>query len=809
MIAALATIVRSLTRRPLFALSSILLLTLGSGLAGTLATLVRDVMLRPVPYRDGERLHFLLQRFPGRSSAAGTFSTFDFQALRAARLPALAGVGVLDYRPANLEQGDTLERISRTAVSASAIELTAIPPALGRAIQPADEEPGAPLVALLNHKTWQARFNADPAIVGKNIRLDGVLHTVVGVMPPRFALWGAEIWTAGTFAGEPLATGPREHTIVALLARGYTTAQAQEQITRHFESLADRIPASSVEYHGRKAELLAILPFVLRDLRSTLTILAVAIALLLALTTVNFGSLLFLRLAALRQDFAVRVALGAKTHHLLVQVLFETAPLLLLAAVLAMGVVVVGVPLFLAFTPSTFIPAEAVVRVDAPILAGTFLGTLGLGALAVGVPCWVTFRRDPQAGLRQTGRVQRGSRRSAWSEALIVIVEIGLAFIVILCTAEVGVTLGRQTQDTGFAPGRVVTTRIVLPVAAEDRAALHAAIGQAESALAALPGATATSLARSRPLVDVSWRDAGVPGEDSSTPGSGFGLHYRAVGPGYLAATGMRLHTGRFFDAADSDDTAPVAVINQTLAKQLAPEGEIIGRPLLLHSPRDRGATRTVTVVGVVADTLQPRQRQIAGTLGEIFVPLLQDDFPVTDLAAIVRSRPEAPVSLADVRQVLQNAVGTNATFYEPRDFASLLDERLGPQRLAAYILTVLGGVALLVASLGLYALLAFALAQRTREMGIRQALGATPGGLVWLFVRRSAILAIGGLAAGLLAYQLMLSPITRQLLGSVGIDTTAATVSVATLLATTLVAGLVPGLRAARVDPIRALRAE
>ncbi len=811
MLSELKFALRRLARRRFFALSSVLLLGLACGLAGTLATLVRDVMLDPFPYPNSRNFIVLRQELPERRITTLQFAGRDYLDLQAATADLLAGSGAFRSRAATLGFADATEHVQVIETTVSGMDMTRTGARVGRSLVADDERPGAPRVAVIGHALWQAAFGGAADVVGRTVRLDGEPHTVVGIMPPRYTLCGGNVWVPLRVPPESVASGPREYFIMAFMRPGAELEQVRARMQEHFDRVAPTLPPDAGEYRGRRAVPALITEQVLGNLWPTMMALVATVALLLVLTAVNLGSLFFLRAAATRHELAVRVVLGARGRDLALRLGAEALLLAVAGGLVAGAVAATAVPAFMGLAPGNFIPSEALVRVDASILAGTFAAAVLLTALAAAGPAWWSLRVDDGDSLAGVHRVRRGSRATLRAERLIIATEAALAFAIVLCTSHLGLTFFRLLQaDHGFAAPTLTTARVLLPAEARrDPAAARAAVARAEEAVRTIPGAEAGALALVRPLAELQTREVSLPGRAEGQPGYRAAVQFRAVTEGYFPTLGLRLAAGRFLSAGDHADAARVAVINQTMARAFWPGQDPVGQTVLFHPPGDRAAAPVpLTIVGVARDTLQPDPNR-SGPSPEVFVPLAQVPAAPTDFAVLVRGAGGARLGREALAAHLRNAVGADLTVYDVTDFDVLLHRLIGPHRLGAVILGVLGLASLAITAAGLYSLLAFSLAQRTQEMGIRQALGATPGQLVGLFVRRGVGLTLVGMAFGLLAFSLGIDHLDSRVSGRVVFDPNAVVLSAGALLVAAGLAAFLPGWRAARVDPIAALRSE
>lgn len=803
--------IRRLAKRPLFALSSLLLLALACGLAGTLATLLRDVMLDPFPYPNSSNFIVLRQELPERRLTTLQHSGRDYLDLKAASAELMDGIGAFRSRAATLGYATATEHIQLIHTTESGMTMTRTPAFLGRALLPEDERPDAARVAVIGHALWQSAFGSDASVVGQTIRIDGVPHTLVGIMPPRFTLCGGNVWVPLRVAPESQPGGPREFYIMGFLRPGATIDALRVRLQQHYDAVASTLPPELGEYRGRRSSPALITEQVLGNLWPTMIALIVTVALLLLLTGVNLSSLFFLRAAATKHEFAVRLVLGADRRTLGLGIMLEAGLLAFVGGLLAAAITAAAVPAFLSLTPGNFIPTEALVRADTSILALTWASAIVLTAAAAAVPAYWSYRNFDEAFLADVHHVRRGSRAAHRAERFIIATEAALAFAIVLCTTHLGLSFFRRLQaDHGFnAPG-LTTARILLPTEARrDPAVAQAAIARAEEAVRRIPGAELGALANIRPMAELQTREFTLPGRTEGQAGYRAVAQFRAVTADYFPTLGQRRIAGRLFAATDRADTQRIAVINQTFARLYWPDSDPVGQSVLLHPPGDRQAAAVpVTIVGIVGDTLQPDPSR-SGPSPEIYVPFAQVGQAPADFAVFARGARGAPLPRHVLDRHLREAIGADATLYDVTDFETLRHRLIGPHRLGATILAVLGAASLVITGAGLYSLLAYSLSQRTREMGIRQALGATPRQLVGLFISRAVGLSVVGMTIGLIAFHHGIDHFGSRVSGRLEFDAAAVLLSAGALLTAALIASLVPGLRAARVAPATALRAE
>lgn len=818
---------RSLRRAPGFAFVAILTLGLGLGANAAIFGVLDAALLRPLPYPESDRIVTLhIQAREGTNSEADLFPwswpKFELFRTTATSYAEVAGYGTTNL---NLIAPDGPERLEAEEVGGAYFQILGVRPALGRLLQPGqDARPGEPLVVILSHALWQRRFGADSAIVGKDVRLNGRALSVLGVAPAGFrGLSGnADAWVPISLAtlfeySEILAeAGNHWFLVVGKLKPGLTLASAE----------ADAAQAGAVvDRQFRMPEQSAAWSAVARPLadsrvdpgfRRSVLLLAGAVGLVLLIACVNLTGLLLVRAVARRREIAVRLALGAARGRLVRQVLTEALVLSLAGWVVALGLAQGGVRLLLMLGPgqvaggngTSFFFDPASVQVDGRV-ALFALGLSLLAAFLVGlVPALQASRPGVTEALKSGTTAGHLSIRRPGAHQVLVISEVALALMLLVGAGLLTRSFARlHALDTGFEPANVLTMRYS---AADGDLAQRDSPGFREAAvarLAAIPGVQSASVGLCAPLtsrcaISVVNR---VDGQEFKI-GSGsvrIGLH--PVTPDHFRTLGIPLVNGRVFAPQDRLGAPRVVVLNETAAKRLWPGVDPVGHRMAAASGFFGGGDSLALVVGVVRDVRYGALD--AEAMADVYFPAYQTGFGGFG-TIFVRTRGEPLAArLAVEREV--HAVDPALPLYNVMTMEERAGAALARQRFATTLLGTFAGMALVLAAVGLYGVMAFSVAQRTREIGLRMALGAdAPRVLRGVLGQGLALAGIGILLGlgGALALQRVMS---GMLYGVEPTDPlTLAGVSLL-MAAAAGVAALLPARRATRVDPMEALRAE
>jgi predicted permease len=789
---------RAYGREPGFAAFAIAIVALGVAGSTTVFSVVEALLLRPLPFRDPQQLVWIANRdtsgLSGQTTQVGHLLDLRAQNRSFAQLGAyFAFYGV----------GDTLmtgrgepERLSGVPVSDNFFQTLGVEPAVGRLFTGEECKPGGPKAVLLGYGLWTRRFAADRGVVGRTLILNGEPVTVAGVLPASFDF--ATVFAPGSridlYFPFPLSEETNRWgntmAIVGRLKPGAGVAEARAEL----QILAQRITQAHPERNSFEGHLWPLDERVSGRFRSAFVVLACAIALVMLIVCANLSSLLLARATGRRKEIAIRAAMGASRGRLVRQMLTEGLALSLCGAVLGAALAVVATRA-VAGLDSMGIPLLRTVRVDAVALAFT---------LATAVVCGILFGLAPalQAGATRLHDALKDANRgstagaSRWAHGALVVSEIAFACVLVVAAGLlVRSFLHVLDVNAGFHPERAAAVRVDPQARLSNQAQLNAYVDDVLRRARSIPGIEAAGLTDALPLGrNRSW-GAGVKGQ-TYPKGKFPSAFVRVVSDGYLGAMGIPLRAGRDFDARDAAAAEPVIIINETMARTLFPGGNALGGVI-----RAAGERR---VVGVVGDVRHLALEQEAGN--EMYLPIRQGrDYSSLDL--VMRSSLPSGTLVSAVREALR-PIAPDLPQNDFRILRQLIEKAVSPRRFIALLLGGFALFALALASFGIYAVISYSVGQRTQEIGIRMALGATAGNLQAGIVRQTLQLAAVGIVVGAAASWAVVRSLSGLLYGVTSTDPVTFAGAVAVLTTVAAIAGFVPARRAASVDPSVALRA-
>ena len=814
---------RMLMKQPGFTLIAVITLALGIGANTAIFSVVNALLLRPLPYRAPEQLVkvFQEQPDPAKGLLPSLWSYLRFEVLRD-QSQSFAAVAGFTQSPYNLTGTDAPERLQVEVVSASYFPLLGVEAAVGRTFAAEEDRvSGASLVALLGHSLWQRRFDGDAQAIGRRIELDKQVFTVVGVLPPGFRGQSgtADVWlpmAAATAFVPRILVNPNDDwfQVIARLKAGVTQAQAQAEMQRIGEQIEEQYPRPKQMLAGN-AKVPALQPLqaakVDPAIKNSFLILLAAVGLVLLIACANTANLLLARAAARRREFAVRSALGAGRLRLMRQLITESMLLALLGGVVGVLVAHWGLELLKDFRPSdnaqlwssyTTTLDFFVVNLDWRVLSFNFALALLTGVLFGLFPALQSSFTNVNEALKEgAGSSSIGFRslRKLSARGLLVVGEIALALVLLIGAGLMIKSLARlQAVDLGFAPENVVM------MAAAARDAKPEFYERLIDRVRTLPGVEAASFGSTAPLL-------GHPGTKALMDIEGradikrVGVGFYSVSPDYFRTLGITLRMGRVFTEQDRAGAPRVALINQAAAEKFFPGESPLGKRLLPYVGAKYETTeRFVEVIGVVGDVRYGRLEEAVEP--GIYLSSLQP----TDRAQILIVRAvvdPAAVTAAVRREVL--GLDRNVPLTAIQTMTERAAEVTSRTRFIAVLLGLFAGLALLLAAIGIYGVVAYSVSARARELGIRIALGAQAGDVLRLVLLEGARLVVAGLGAGLLAAWASLRVLQSQLYDLNTTDPLTFGIVAFLLAGVALLACWVPARRATRVNPLVALRSE
>lgn len=799
--------IRGLVKRPGFTVIALITLALGIGANTAIFSVVNAVLLRPLQFTDPEQLVIVWEEasyagFPTNTPAPANFIDWKNQNQSFSDMAASAETSF------NLTGDGEPERVTAYSVTANFFPLFGVQPLLGRTFLPEEDRPGANKVVVLSHSLWQSRYGGDRNILNRDIQLNGEKHTVIGVMPGGIQFLEREVrlWVPIAMSAEDMANRGGHYLVVAArLKPGVGLAQAQADMNGVMGRIAKDHPGAT--FDGKLgATVMPMREQIVGESRSSLIVLLVAVAFVLLIACANVAGLLLARAVGRRREIALRVALGASRVRVVRQLLTESLLLATVAGVLGTVLAYWSFSFLQGLVPEQM-ALLASLKLDTRILAFTLLISIVTGIVFGLVPALQSANIDLNEALKQssTRTTSTGRLRSG-----MIVFEVALSLVLL-----VGAGLMIQTlfqlfrQYSVLEPEQVLTLRTILP--REKYGELpqrNNFYQQVLERVQHLPGVASAGYTTSVPL---SWKGgtSGFFPEGLKTPipGMAYDSNHRQVSADYLKTMKIPLRQGRYFDGRDNAQSMPVAIINETMARQYWPGENALGRRFKIGDPDDPERPWH-EIVGIVGDVRQMGLDE--PVKAEMYLPYQQINhnpwFMPRDLA--IRTTGETSSLVGAVRQIVRE-VDPDQPISNVATMSEVLGEEAAQQRMGMIMLAGFAALALLLASLGIYGVLAYFVTQHTSEIGVRLALGATPRNILFLVVRKGMVLTLLGIGIGL-ASAFVLTRLMSSLLFGVKASDPLTFIAVPLILAAVaLLACAIPARRATKVDPMVALRYE
>jgi len=795
---------RVLVKSPGFAFATVAVLALGIGVNTAIFSVVHSVLLKPLPYRDPGRLVVALHegRYPVSPADfldyRGQVRAFDQLAAAQAWGGSLVGV-------------DKAEEIPGLQVSANLFITLGVPPLLGRTFAAGEDQPGAPPVLVIGYGLWQRHFGGDPGIVGQTIRVTDRPYTVVGVMPPQFQF--APFWQTEAQMWTPLVLGDRitdragsSLRLFARLRAGVSMAQAQAQMDTVARRLAVAYPNTNTNLG---IEVVPLREKVVGAVRPTLLLLLGTVLFVLVIACADTTNLSLTRAVSRQREIAVRLAIGASRMRIVRQLAAESCGLALLGGAGGLLLARLSLQLLSAMLPPASLPRQQEVTIDATVFGFTLLVSLATGLFSGIVPALQASRVDLNESLKQGGRSATAGGRGHRTRSVLVVAQVSLALVLLVCAGLMLRSLHNlNLVDAGFNPRNLLTLRVDAPAAAYDTAAKRVALFQEVRArLAALPGAQSVSAINHLPVAGDIWAFGyDVVGRPAPPPGHGFGAVYRVISAGYFETMQIPLLFGRAFTVRDDERSPAVVIVNEAMARQQWPGQNPVGRQILLREP-NREPVR-MTVVGVVKNVVQS---DWTGTLDhEVYLPYMQrpNAFGLSALSFVVRTT-VAPEALARACELALREIDRSIPLSRVESVEQAIAGKLWRSRVTAVLLAAFAAIGLGLAAVGIYGVISYGVRDRTREIGIRVALGGTRADVLRLVMITSLKPVTVGIALGICAAIAASRFVTALLYQVTATDFSTYLWVVVTLICTAVLATGVPAWRATQADPVTALHHE
>jgi len=802
---------KSLAKTPGFTAIAILTLALCIGANSAIFSVVNAVLLKPYPWRDSDRLVYVYNTYPLMGMPNAGISIPDYLDRRTG-VSAFADGAMFHNNSYNLASDGEPERITGLCATPSLFPTLQATAARGRVFTDADAQPGADHVVVLSHSLWKNRFGSNPNLVGQTIRLNAEPYTVIGIMAEDFYFPAPRIqaWVPFTFSAAQKSDDERGNEFSSMIARlkpGATREMVQRDLDLIQARNAERLVDSRELYKtsGFGGRVSGFLEQNVADVRGMLWLVQAGVAAALLIGCANVASLLLARAVGRERELAIRTALGASRSQLMRLLMAECLVLFVAGGLLGLLVAEWGVTAFGSLGLST-LPRAYGVSLDPSVFAFTLICALLTGIGFGALPAWSASRSDAAAALKEAGARGSAGRRTTALRASLVVGEIALA-VMLLSTAGLLIRSFEkmQRENPGFVPGGVITARLDLPTAKYDQpgkliAFADAALGR----LRATPGVVSAGLTNLLPFTgnnsSSSYSSPDIIVPPGSPPPHG---QMRVVDPSYFKTMGLTLLQGRAITEADSASAQKVVIVDRILADHYWPGQNVLGKQI------GRGGTDKDpilwTIIGVVAPI---KYASLEENLQKetLYFPFAQD--PGDSLTLVVRTQGDPTALASSVREAVRTADPEQPVF-DVKTMQQRIDAVSQSRRAPMLLLSLFSSVALLLAVLGVYGVLAFSVAQRTSEFGVRLALGATTTDIARLVIRQGARLVAIGLVLGLAGYLALSQLIGKLLYGIAATDPLSLAIAPLVLCAAALIACLVPVRRATQVDPLVALRTE
>jgi putative ABC transport system permease protein len=783
--------------------TAVIILTLALGIGATTAifSVVNVILLRPLPYDNPDQLVIVWGTQPQLDKAP--FSPADFLDVKR-RNHVFDRIAAYQAASFNLTGTSDAVRLRGAMLSPDIMPMLGINVAAGRGFLPEEEKPGNNQVVILSHGLWQRSFSSDPQVVGQSITLNGKVYTVVGILPAdsQFLGW-AELWVPMAFSAEQESLRDTHSlNVMARLKPGVSLEQAQSEMTSIATQLQQEYPESN---SGNGVRLVPLREQIVGDIRPILLVLLGVVGCVLLIACANVANLLLSKAAMRQKEIGIRIALGASRWQVIRQLLNESVILSLAGGILGLLIAYLGVRLLIAFGPAN-IPRLKEVGLDTRVLGFTLLLSLVTSIIFGLVPALQASRPDINESLKEGGR--SSSARGVYNQRhrmLLVIAEVALALVLSIGAGlMVRSFLSIQKINPGFNPQNVLSMRIALPEAKypEDRQRV-AFYQQALEGVRNLPGVLSagaiTDLPLSGPGSSTTFSIRELPSDDANPL-----TEYRVITPDYLRAMNIPLLRGRSFNETDEEKHQGVVIINETLARRFFPNQDPLGKHLALSGPPDERE-----IVGVVSDVKD--YGLDAEVKPEVYIPYSQSGQPYAQYSAltlVVRTSSN-PASLTGAVRGVVRSIDKDQPIYNIKTMQDVLSESVAQRLFNMFLIGIFAVVALILAAVGIYGVIAYSVAQRTHEIGVRMALGAQPFDVVKLVIGQGMFQALMGVVIGLVGAFALTRVIASLLYGISPLDPATFTGLSILLMIVALMACYIPARRAARINPIIALREE
>lgn len=800
---------RMLARNPSFTIISAGVLALGIAASTAIFSVVNAVLLRPLPFVEPDRLLLVQESLPKLYLRTGAVSGADYWDYKESN-QVFSNIGCYTTQSFNLTGRGEATRIHAARMSPSLIPMLGVAPRIGRSFTEDEDRPGANAVVLLSERLWRTRFGSDNAIEGKSLKLDERPCTIIGVMPAKFQFpstdntfsESVDLWVPMAMTDEERngRVNSFDFSVVGRLKPGVTIEQARADIQSVAERIQQQYPNT---YKGNieiVADVIGLEQEMVQPVRTILLVLFGAVGLVLLVGCANVANLLLARSQTRMKEIAIRTAIGASSRRIVRQLLTESVLLAILGGGLGLLLASWAVDLIVKFGPAN-LPRLKDVNLDTTVLFFALAVSVLTGLIFGLAPAIQCSRLDLNETLKESGGRGSGGLASKRMRGALIVFETASAIVLLIGAGLLIFSFVRLLRvPPGFNPEGAVIARTSMPAERYPKIGLGKAMyKRALDQIGSLPGVEAVSVASNLPLADNWTIGFRIEGEDQSTFHSSGNTW---VSNDYFRAMGIQLLSGRTFNDDDREGGVPVLVINQTMARKFWPGDDPVGKRIRWGG----WGVEWLTVIGVVADVRASSLEKEPDPSS--YMPIFQIPRTRRNVVFVARTSGDANALIPSIRERLRS-VDEELPVYDVRTMNSVISESVSQRRFAMSLISIFAGVALMLASVGLYAVMSNLVAQRTREIGIRIALGASRVDVLNLVLRQGALLTLMGIALGLICSFALTRTIKSLLFGVSATEPIVFTVIPLVLAGVALSACLVPARKATKVDPMVALRYE
>lgn len=797
---------RMLIKSPTMTIAAVVSLALTIAANGAVFSVVNAVLLNPLPFKDPDRLVRVWGTIQKEGDNTRPVSYPEFQDWRS-QCTSFEDMSALFFSTVSLTEVGNPERISCEFVSASYFSLLGVQPFEGRTFRPEeDTTPDKNPVVLISYQMWQTHFGSDPGLINNVVKLNERSYTVIGIMPDGFhgVSGDAQVWlpivmiSAIRPASVLQARNARWHQVIARLKPDVTVKDAGSEMEIIAANMAEAYPQTN---NARGATAVSIIDEIIGNLRPSILILFAIVNLVLLIACVNIANLLIARAARRQREIALRIVLGADRKRLIQQLLTESLLLSLIGGIVGVILAFQGIKLLVAMMPDE-LPDFVNIEMDFWVFGFSFFVTILTGVIFGLVPALQISKTDLNSSLNEgTLRAGRSNRRIS---NYLVAVEIALAAVLLLGAGLMIKSLQQiQTIDAGFNPDRLLTMTINLPAQRYSKPQASNFSSELVERIKILPSVQQVSLSSDVPLgEDSSSTNITVEGEPEPSPGSEIRAFRHRVMPGFFSTLQIPLQTGRDFTAQDNVESDKVVIVDRSLAARIWPGQDALGKRIKIGGAQ----APWLTVVGVAGDAKYFNLIQTPDIDMDIYLPLFQDQ--VLTLYFAIRSSGDPSSLVSAVRREVR-MMEPNLPVYSITTMEQRMTREIARFRFITMMLIVFGLVALVMASIGVYGVMSYAVSQRTQEIGIRMALGAQKSQIFQLVMKQGIIVTVIGLVIGLVGSFALTRFLTSLLYGVSATDPIVFVLTALILMAVTLIACFIPARRAVAVDPAITLRQE